>query len=106
MNVRGRMLAGSVCLFGGRSGNEPPYIHERAKAYQMASMHEEAWHDFTAVLMQQPNNARAYFRRAFSCKVAVPPLPPLERNASPSAKRGPSHPRPQGSPSNTASRSF
>lgn len=44
------------------------YIHERAKAYQMIEEHAAAIDDFTTVIKKNPNNAHAYFRRAFSLK--------------------------------------
>ena len=44
------------------------YVHERAKAYQMIDKHEEAVQDFNVVIIKNPKNANAYFRRAFSLK--------------------------------------
>jgi len=44
------------------------YIHERAKAYQMIELHDEAVTDFNAVIKRNPKNAHAFFRRAFSLK--------------------------------------
>jgi len=44
------------------------YIHERAKAYQMIEMHEQAVADFNVVIKRNPKNAHAFFRRAFSLK--------------------------------------
>ena len=44
------------------------YVHERAKAYQMISWHEEAVTDFDLVIKKNPKNAHAHFRRAFSLK--------------------------------------
>jgi Tfp pilus assembly protein PilF len=44
------------------------YTHERAKAYQMIEMHTEAVADFNTVIKRNPQNAHAYFRRAFSLK--------------------------------------
>ena len=44
------------------------YMHERAKAYQMIEMHKEAVEDFDTVIKNNPKNAHAYFRRAFSHK--------------------------------------
>lgn len=44
------------------------YVHERAKAYQMISHHQEAVTDFNTVIKKNPKNAHAYFRRAFSLK--------------------------------------
>ena len=44
------------------------FIHERAKAYQMIDMHQEAVNDFNVVIKKNPKNAHAYFRRAFSLK--------------------------------------
>lgn len=44
------------------------YIHERAKAYQMIELHDQAVADFNVVIKRNPKNAHAYFRRAFSLK--------------------------------------
>jgi tetratricopeptide (TPR) repeat protein len=43
-------------------------VHERAKALQMLSRHEEAIEDFNDVLDSTPSNSNAYFRRACSYK--------------------------------------
>merc|ERR1711957_151871 len=48
--------------------SELKYIHERAKAYQMISLHEKAVVDFDTVVNRNARNAHAYFRRAFSLK--------------------------------------
>mmetsp|Transcript_34158 Transcript_34158/g.90254 ORF Transcript_34158/g.90254 Transcript_34158/m.90254 type:complete len:96 (+) Transcript_34158:243-530(+) len=45
-----------------------PYHHERAKSLQRIFRHAEALAEFNRVLMAQPKNAHAYFRRAFSLK--------------------------------------
>lgn len=44
------------------------YLHERAKAYQMVGDHESAVKDFSSVIKNNPKNAHAHFRRAFSLK--------------------------------------
>ena len=44
------------------------YVHERAKAYQAIEWHDDAISDFTQVLILNPGNAPAHFRRAFSYK--------------------------------------
>ena len=46
------------------------YTHERAKAYQMIELHEEAVADFNTVLAKccPSRAANVYFRRAFSLK--------------------------------------
>lgn len=43
-------------------------LHERAKSLQMCGRYEESISDFTAVIMHNPRNAHAYFRRAFAQK--------------------------------------
>lgn len=43
-------------------------MHERAKAYQAIEWHDDAISDFTQVLILNPGNAHAHFRRAFSYK--------------------------------------
>jgi tetratricopeptide (TPR) repeat protein len=43
-------------------------VHERAKALQMLSRHEEAIEDFNDVLDSTPTNSNAYFRRGCSYK--------------------------------------
>mmetsp|Transcript_36897 Transcript_36897/g.95548 ORF Transcript_36897/g.95548 Transcript_36897/m.95548 type:complete len:259 (-) Transcript_36897:569-1345(-) len=43
-------------------------IHERAKTLQLLGKHSEAIEEFDNVLVAQPWNARAFFRRAFSKK--------------------------------------
>ena len=48
--------------------NDIRYLHERAKSYQMIEFHKEAIEDFENVIRRNPNNANAYFRRAFSHK--------------------------------------
>lgn len=44
------------------------YVHERAKSYQMHTQYAKALVDFTTVAMCNPNNAHAYFGRAFVYK--------------------------------------
>ena len=45
-----------------------PYMHERAKSYQMIGRQHEAITDFTRVLQIHPQSAHAYFRRGFAYK--------------------------------------
>ena len=56
------------CIVKMPSVDDVRYVHERAKAYQMIEMHEEAVQDFDVVIRKNPKNANAYFRRAFSLK--------------------------------------
>ncbi|ETW07866.1 hypothetical protein, variant 1 [Aphanomyces invadans] len=44
------------------------YLHERAKALQLEGYYEEAIADFTQVILHNPTNAHAHFRRAFAFK--------------------------------------
>lgn len=41
------------------------YLHERAKSYQLDGKEENALKDFNMVILANPNNAHAYFRRGF-----------------------------------------
>ncbi|KAL0219021.1 hypothetical protein P9112_004674 [Eukaryota sp. TZLM1-RC] len=43
-------------------------VHEHAKTSQCAGKHHQAIQLFSKVIRHQPNNSRAYFRRAFSYK--------------------------------------
>ena len=47
---------------------EPCYIHERAKCYLLTEDNSKALQDYDDVIRMQPNNANAYFGRAFAHK--------------------------------------
>lgn len=48
--------------------NKAVYYHERAKSFQMIGEHQMALNDFNVVIENQPKNAHAHFRRAYSYK--------------------------------------
>ena len=56
------------CIEKVPSTSDVRYVHERAKAFQMIDEHERAVEDFNVVILKNPKNANAYFRRAFSLK--------------------------------------
>lgn len=46
----------------------PKYYHERAKCYLLIGENNLALSDLNEVIQRQPENAYAYFRRAFAYK--------------------------------------